>query len=57
MLSWYLGMGALGIWLLATLLYLRRPIMAWIAGRIAARAAARKQKLSLNLASGPPHTP
>lgn len=57
MLSWYIGMGALGIWALATLLYLRRYIVAWIVRRLEARAAARKQKLALTQAPGPPHTP
>jgi len=57
MLSWYLAMGALGVWLAATLLYLRRYIVAWIAGRLKARAAARKQRQLPTGAPGPPHTP
>jgi hypothetical protein len=57
MLSWYLGLGALVIWLAATLLYLRRPIVAWVVRRMEGRAAARKQKPALTQAPGPPHTP
>lgn len=57
MLSWYLAMGALAIWLAATLLYLRKHIVAWIAGRLKARAAARTQRQPITRAPGPPHTP
>ena len=50
MLNWYLGIGALVVWLLATLLYMRPSIAAWIARikherAIAAEiAAVRKQQ-------------
>jgi hypothetical protein len=56
MLTWYIAFGALGIWLLATLLYLRKYIVAWIAGRIAARRARRATKAQVT-PGGPPRTP
>lgn len=49
MLNWYLGFGAFLVWLLASLLYLRPTIGAWIARvkherAIAAEIAAQQRK-------------
>jgi hypothetical protein len=49
MLNWYLGIGAFLVWLLATLLYMRPSIAAWIARikherAIAAEVAAQQRK-------------
>jgi hypothetical protein len=57
MLSWYIAFGALGIWVAATLLYLRKHIVKWVVLRLEARRAARKPKPPVTPASGPPRTP
>ena len=49
MINWALGIGALLVWLAATLLYLRPSIMRWVARvrherAIAAEVAARQRK-------------
>lgn len=44
MLNWYLGVGAFGIWLVASLLYLRPTIRRWLERTKEKRAAAAARK-------------
>jgi len=57
MLNWYIAFGALGIWVAATLLYLRKYIVAWVVRRLEARRAARNPKAKITLGGGPPRRP
>ncbi len=44
MSNWIFALVAIGLWVVATLLYLKRPIIAWITEWRERRAAARAKK-------------
>ncbi|MCC6718646.1 MAG: hypothetical protein IT555_12245 [Acetobacteraceae bacterium] len=43
-LNWYFGIAALGIWVVASLLYLRRYLAVWIGAWLQRRRAAQERK-------------